>query len=351
MSTTKSRIAIIGTGLIGTSIGLNLTARKDRTYEVVGADRDRSHARHAKKMGAIDREVDSLEEAVENAGLVVIAVPVMACRLILQQLGKVIQPGSIVIDVCSTKADVMRWAEEYLPERVHFVGTHPMAGKESSGPADAHHDLFHGAGWAVMPSSSADSEAVSIVLGVIEAMGAEAIWIDAAEHDQFAAAVSHVPLIISVALFRMVRDSAGWEDASLLASTGFKDLTRLASGDPTMAKDIMTTNREAVVHWIGRLQQELATIRQAVELGGQPLKDLFASTQLDRDTYLANPPVRRMPAGVTPPSAQDAMGQLFVGGLYNKLKEMPARVAIAQKDDAALRKKLGIPDEPDDEEL
>jgi len=76
-TTTKSRIAIIGTGLIGTSIGLNLTARKDRTYEVVGADRDRSHARHAKKMGAIDREVDSLEEAVENAGLVVIAVPVM----------------------------------------------------------------------------------------------------------------------------------------------------------------------------------------------------------------------------------------------------------------------------------
>jgi len=346
----KSRITIIGTGLIGTSIGLNLCARKDRSYDVVGADRDRSAARHAKKLGAIDREVDSLEEAVENAGLVIIAVPVMAARVLLQQLGKVIQPGTIVADVCSTKADVMRWAAEYLPEGVHFVGTHPMAGRESSGPAAASIDLFRGAAWAVTPAASADERAVGVVLGIIEAIGAVPLYIDAAEHDQYAAAVSHVPLIMSVALFRMVRDSQGWEDASLLAGPGFKDLTRLASGDPTMAKDIMTTNRDAVIHWIGRLQQELSTIRQAVELGGQPLTDLFASTQLDRDTFLANPPVRRMPAGVTPPSAQDAIGQLFVGGLYNKLKEMPARLAVSPRGDPELRRKLGIPDEPADDE-
>jgi len=342
----ESRIAIIGTGLIGTSIGLNLCARKGRNFEVVGADRDRSNARLAKKMGALDREVGSLEEAVEGAGLVVIAVPVLAAQAILKEFGKFLAPGVVVTDTCSTKGDILRWADELLPETAHFVGGHPMAGRETSGPGAATADLFQGATWAIAPSPRADEQAVGIVMGFVESLGAAPMYIDPLEHDQYAAAVSHLPLLLSVTLFRMVRDSVGWEDAALLAGPGFRDMTRLASSDPTMSRDIMATNREAVVHWIGRMQEELALVRKAVDEGDDAVLDLFRSTQLDRDTFMVNPPVRRRPEGPELPSAQDAMSRLFVGGLYDRLKEASSRATGGRSaNDSELKRKLDMRDE------
>ncbi len=340
----QSRIAIIGTGLIGTSIGLGLMSRKDRTYEVVGVDRDRGNSREAKKRGGLDREVNSIEEAVEGAGLVVLAVPVQGARRVLEEAGQYFAEGAILTDTCSTKTDILRWADEFLPEHVHFVGGHPMAGREKSGPSAATVELFHDATWAVTPSPRADEAAVSTVLGMIESLGAVPLYIDAQEHDTYAAAVSHLPILLSVALFRMVRDSKGWEDASLLSGPAFRDLTRLASGDPTMAKDIMATNREAVLHWLSRFEDELRTIRTAVEEGGQTVTDMFSSTQFDRDNFIVNPPIRRRPDGPEAPSAQDTMGRLFVGGLYDKLKEVSNRT-VPIKDDAELRRKLGIKDD------
>ena len=108
----RSKIAIIGTGLIGTSIGLNLMSRKDRSYEVVGIDRDRTHARAAKKLEAIDREVGSLEEAVTDAGLVILAVPVQASHDLMESMGPYLRPGAVVTDTCSTKSEIMRWAKD-----------------------------------------------------------------------------------------------------------------------------------------------------------------------------------------------------------------------------------------------
>lgn len=342
----RTRIAIIGTGLIGTSIGLGMSARKDRDYEIVGLDRDRGAARQAKKMGALDREVGSLEEAAEDAGLIILAVPVQGARKILEDIGPYVQPGAIITDTCSTKVDVLRWAAEFMPDNVNFVGSHPMAGREKSGPAAASIDLFKDATWAVCPSPRADQRAVGIILGLIESLGANPLYIDAAEHDTYAAAVSHMPILLSVALFRMVRDSQGWEDASLLAGPAFRDLTRLASGDPTMSRDIMATNREAILHWLGRYTEELGTIRRALELGGQPVMDLFASTQLDREAFITNPPTRRRPEGVESPSAQDQIGRLFVGGLYDRLKEISNRpIGVNPRDDDELRRKLGMDDE------
>ncbi|MCC7365544.1 MAG: prephenate dehydrogenase/arogenate dehydrogenase family protein [Dehalococcoidia bacterium] len=344
----RSRVAIIGTGLIGASIGLGLAARKDRQFEIVGLDRDRMHAKEAKKTGAVDRDVSSLEEAVEGAGLIVLAVPVMGARRILEEITPFLSPGAIITDTCSTKADILRWAAEFLPETVHFVGGHPMAGKEKSGPGAASADLFRNATWAVTPSPRASEQAVGVVLGLVDTLGAVPLYIDPQEHDTYAAAVSHLPILLSVALFRMVRDSQGWEDASLLSGPAFRDLTRLASGDAVMSRDIMATNREAVMHWLGRFENELATIRKALELGGQPVADLFASTQLDRDSFITDPPVRRRPEGTPAPSAQDAIGRLFVGGLYDKLKDVQGRATQTQGrlgDDAELRRKLGMTDD------
>ncbi len=343
----QSRIAIIGTGLIGTSLGLALHARAERNYEIVGVDRDRGAAREAKKMGALDREVGSLEEVLKGAGLVVISVPVLAAKRILQEMVPYLEPGVIITDTCSTKADILRWAAEFLPENAHFVGGHPMAGREQSGPKAAEAGLFHGAAWAVTPSPRANESAVETVIGLIEALGAVPLYIDPGEHDNYAAAVSHVPLLTSVALFRMVRDSQGWEDASLLAGPGFRDLTRLASGDPAMSRDIMATNRDSILHWIGRFQDELNTVRAAIESGGDVLTDLFTSTQVDRDAFILNPPQRRIPEGVAPPSTQDQIGRMFVGGLYDKMKSAGTPPPRTRGDDAALRRRLGIPDDDD----
>jgi prephenate dehydrogenase len=321
------RITIVGTGLIGTSIGLGLSAKKDRRFEIVGVDRDRGNTREAKRLGAIDREVGTLEEALTGAGLVILAVPVQGARRIFEEGGRYFAEGAVVTDTCSTKADILRWAAEFLPEHVHFVGGHPMAGKEKSGPKAATADLFKDATWAITPSPRADEDAVSTILGLVEALGAIPLYIDPAEHDTYTAAVSHLPILLSVGLFRMVRDSKGWEDASLLAGPAFRDLTRLASGDPTMSRDIMATNRESVLHWLRRFQTELDTMATALEAGDQTVMDLFSSTQLDRDSFMMYPPQRRRPEGPEAPSAQDTMGRLFVGGLYDKLKDVGNRTS------------------------
>ncbi|MGH2608517.1 MAG: hypothetical protein ACRDHF_05455, partial [Tepidiformaceae bacterium] len=116
------------------------------------------------------------------------------------------------------------------------------------------------------------------------------------------------------------------------------------SGDPAMSRDIMATNRESVLHWLGRIQDELHTIRLAIESGGQAMTDLFTSTQLDRDNFVINPPQRRVPEGVSAPSTQDAIGRMFVGGFYDKLKQAGDR-PIPSRDDAPLRRKLGVEDD------
>lgn len=344
----QSRIAIIGTGLIGTSIGLCLMSQKDRKFEVVGTDRDRGNARAAKKLGALDREVGSLEEAVGDAGLVIIAVPIGGVRHIFESIAPLLVTGAIVTDVCSTKADILKWAAELLPPTTHFVGGHPMAGREKSGPGAASADLFKGASWAITPSPRADEQAINVVLGMIESTGASPVYIDAAEHDQYAAAVSHVPIILSVALFRMVRDSVGWEDAALLAGPGFRDLTRLASGDPAMSAGIVETNREAILHWLQRYREMLDVVEKAITSGEDVTAALFTSTALDRDAFLLNPPFRRQPEATDPGSSADSIGRLLMGSGYDKMKEIINRPPKVATDDTKLRRKLGAPGRRDD---
>lgn len=338
----KPQIAIIGTGLIGTSIGLVLTSRADRSYDVIGIDRSGSRAKTAKKRGALDRTVGSLEEAVRGTGIVILAVPVRAARRLMQDMVPYLDEGAIVMDTCSTKHEIMQWAAELLPPTAHFVGTHPMAGKEASGPEAADAGLFRGAPWAIMPSPRADESAVRVVHGLIEQAGATPLYVDPAEHDTYVAAVSHMLILISVGLFRTVRDSAAWEDASLLAGPGFRDLTRLASGDPTMATDIIATNRDAILHWLGRFRDEIGMVMKAVEVGDETVYDLLAKTQLDREVFLDQPRERRRKEGPEVPGASDAMAAFFMGGaLYEKMKELQ-RAQPAAGDAKEIRRKLGM---------
>lgn len=324
----KKRITIIGTGLIGGSLGMALKTAGLSGLEIVGHDADRGVANQAAKAGAIDKAEHSLPQAVSGAGMVIIAVPILTVREIMQQIAPDLAEGAVVTDTTSTKGHVMRWAREALPEHVNFVGGHPMAGKENTGIANAEAGLFHGKAYCVCPAVDASEGAVKSVLGLARLVGAEPLFIDPEEHDIYAGAVSHLPLMISTALFSMLRSSPAWTDMGVMASSGFSDVTRLASGDAAMSHGIWVTNREAVIHWLERMADELRRYRDMLQdAQDEALLETFLKAQYDRETFLREPP-RRLPEGsVAKVDPGNAFLSMLVGGAMAKqiqrAKELP----------------------------
>ena len=278
------RIAIIGLGLIGGSMGLAL--RKVADLELVGFARRPEVASKALSIGAVDRAEGNLLSAVEEASLVIIATPVVAIKEILAQIGERLSQGCIVTDTASTKAQVMGWAEEFLPSSVSFIGGHPMAGKEASGIEAADSALFAGCTYCLVPGRRATAEAINVVEGLVGQIGAKPIFLDASEHDSLVAAISHLPLLLSAALVSATTRSPSWPKMAKLAATGFRDLTRLASGNPEMSRDICLTNREPILHWIDEYIKELGEFRRLVGEGGQEMEQAFIRARQGRERWL-----------------------------------------------------------------
>ena len=266
------RVAIVGLGLIGGSIGLALKRWSQENgksgqaaLEVIGFDTDLEQQNYAKKINAVDRAEWNLAKAVQNADIVVVCTPVGAMRDLFGDIADNLKAGAVVTDVGSTKAQVLAWADELLPTTVGFVGGHPMAGKAQSIEA-AEAELFKEATWCVCPSVRANEDAIRNVLGLIAACQAEPFFVDPTEHDAFVAGVSHLPFVISAALMKAVSTDSSWRDMKTLTAGGFRDVSRLAAGSPAMHRDILLTNREAVGRW---LDQFIATM--------QDLRDTLAT--------------------------------------------------------------------------
>ncbi|HLF78349.1 MAG TPA: prephenate dehydrogenase/arogenate dehydrogenase family protein, partial [Dehalococcoidia bacterium] len=268
----------------------------------------------------------SLEAAVRDATLVVIATPILNVRRVFEEIAPVIGRGTVVTDTASTKGEVLRWARQILPRDVHFVGGHPMAGKEQSGMEAAEETLFDGRPYVIVPSVDAAPGAVNAVIGLAEAVGGVPYFQDADEHDAYAAAISHVPLVASVGIFNLARGSAAWPELANMAGPAFRDLTRLASGEPTMAHDIFLTNKTNVVHWLERYIGELQRLSQLIETADE--EELFrsiAETQLERETFILSPPERPTgapPAPDVPSPVQSLMGTLAGSLWQSRVKEM-----------------------------
>ncbi len=328
MSIEAKRITIIGTGLIGGSLGLALKAAGLQGVEIVGHDRERGNANRAERMGAIDRAEHNLPRAVAGAGMVIIATPVLAVREVLGQIAPDVDEGVIVTDTASTKSQVMKWAKDLLPAGVSFVGGHPMAGKETQGIEHADATLFKGKAYCICPSVTASESAVKSVMGLARACGSEPLFIDAEEHDQYAAAVSHLPLMISTALFSLLHSSPAWGDLGPMASSGFRDVTRLASGDPRMSHDIWVTNREALIHWLERMEAELQRFRNLLQdADDEALLETFTRAQMERDMFIDKPPRRTPPETAAQVDAGKAVMDMLVGGMVaermRKIQKMP----------------------------
>lgn len=318
------RIAIIGLGLIGGSIGLAIKRADLNEVHVTGTARTRGTLQRAKKLGAIDEEAWTAADAVRDARLVIVATPILATRGIFEEIAPALMPGAVVTDVGSTKGNVMRWAKELLPDTVHFVGSHPMAGKETPGIDAADADLFREKTWVVVPSVTADEGAVKTVVGLAQLCGASVTFMDADEHDAYVAAISHLPLALSSALFSVVFGSAAWPELATLASSGFRDTTRLASGSPEMAHDIMISNRDNVLHWIDRFQEELSRFRATIASGeSQAVIEAFTRPQIERDTYMVvGAPRRETGAPIETVSLSDMLLGSKVAGFMKKQQEL-----------------------------
>lgn len=262
------RIAIIGLGLIGGSIGRGLRdwsageSKGDKqTLEVTGFDIDLEQQHYAKKIGAVDRTEWELGKAVRDADIVVICTPVRSTRETMVDIAPLLKSGAVVTDVGSTKAQVLAWADELLPAAVSFIGGHPMAGSQLSiEGADA--ALFKGATWCVAPSVTASDEAVRNVLGMITALGAEPYFVDPIEHDAYVAGISHLPFVLAASLMNSLSADSSWRDMKSLTAGGFRDMTRLAGGSAAMHRDIVLTNREPIARWVDAFISDLTTFRE-----------------------------------------------------------------------------------------
>lgn len=305
------RVTIIGLGLIGGSLGLALR-RSKVAKAVIGHDENHSAARKARQLGAIDRAEWNLPAAVEKADVVIIATPVGEIKDVFSHIAPHLAPRCVVSDVASTKKQVVVWADELLPEHVSFVGGHPMAGKEKSGVEAAHPDLFVGATYCVVPGSKATQEAVDLLLSLVSAIGARPFFVDPIEHDSFVAAVSHLPFIAAVSLMNMAASSGVWRDLSRLAATGFRDMTRLASGNPTMHRDICLTNRDNILRWLDAYIAQLAEMREFVAAGDERLEHAFRTAKESRDAWLEQ---REGAMPVELPDGKQQMKQMLFGGL------------------------------------
>lgn len=262
------KVGIIGLGLIGGSMAVDLR-RRGFADEVLGVETDPVNAAAAEKIGLADRIV-SFEECVGQADLVVLAVPVgAAVKMLPQVLDRFAGQKKVVIDVCSTKEQLAR-AVKYHPERRRYVGTHPMAGTEYSGPWAAMPGLFDGHAGIICDAQESDPKAVRTVECLYETLNMRTIYMDSSSHDVHTAYVSHISHVTSFALALTVLDKEKDEKHIFdLASGGFSSTVRLAKSSPDMWTPILTQNRDNVLHVIETYIDKMQAFRTAIEEGDE----------------------------------------------------------------------------------
>jgi len=261
-------IAIVGLGLIGGSIGLRLKLKAESLkLKVIGIPRRDETIEQAKERGAIDEGSLNIS-SVSDSDIVFICTPI---NLIIPKLKEIIphlKKGAIVTDVGSSKSEIVKEAQILMPKGTYFVGGHPMAGKEKVKLEAAEADLFQGAAWILTQTSKTSKKALETLQNLISDMGADVLVLDPKLHDLTVAGISHMPLALAVALVNTVSEAKEGKDEMLkCASSGFRDTTRVASGDPELGVDIFVTNKKAVLSQIKAFKSSLSNLEKVIKEG------------------------------------------------------------------------------------
>lgn len=277
------QIAILGPGLLGASVGLGLKAA-GYGGRIVGVARRPETLEQARRRGAIDAGTTELGEAVGNSGLVILAVPLGQFDRMFQQIAEHEHDALVLTDVGSTKLSVLTSARKHLKRPGHFVGAHPMAGSEQQGPDAAAAELCRGKPCIITPEADTDAAALAVVEALWSSLGMSLIRMSAQAHDEQTATISHLPHAAAVLLTLVAAERGGWE----IASTGFRDTTRLASSNPPMRADILMANREQVIEAMHAFGHRLDRLIDVLDRGDRTgLLALLEHAQRARDEWLA----------------------------------------------------------------
>ncbi|MEL7298745.1 MAG: prephenate/arogenate dehydrogenase family protein [Pseudomonadota bacterium] len=277
------RVALVGLGLIASSMYWAMK-RDALAGHVAGHARSAATRDTAREIGLCDSVHDTLEETVAGADLVVLCVPIGAMEALARQIAPHLKPGATVTDVGSVKRAVIAAVGPHLPESVHFVPGHPLAGTEHSGPRSGFAELFEGR-WHLLTPGEADREAVQRLRALWEAMGAKVDEMDADHHDLVLAVTSHAPHLIAYTMVGVADDLQRVTDSEVInySAAGFRDFTRIAASDPTMWRDVFLTNKDATLEILGRFTEELFALQRAIRTGdGTHLHDYFTRTRAIR---------------------------------------------------------------------
>jgi cyclohexadieny/prephenate dehydrogenase len=277
------RVALIGLGLIASSMAHAMRAQ-GLTGEIVGFAKSAETRTVAKELFC-DRVTDSAADAVRDADLVVLAVPVGAMEAIAAEIGPHLKPGATVTDVGSVKRAVVEAVAPHIPAGVHFIPGHPLAGTEYSGPRSGFATLFQNRWWLLTPAPEADAAAVARLRSLLEAMGANVDAMDVEHHDLVLAVVSHVPHAIAYTMVGVADHMRRVSQSEVIkySASGFRDFTRIAASDPVMWRDVFLTNKDAVLDILGRFAEELFVLQRAIRMGdGEHLHAYFTRTRAIR---------------------------------------------------------------------
>jgi len=273
-------VTIIGVGLIGGSLGMSIKDM-DIAENVMGVSRNEDHLRLAVDKKAIDEGTTDMAAAVLEADLVVLATPIDAIIPALKKVVPYLKPGALVTDVGSTKQQIVEAAESLMPDGCYFVGGHPMAGSERSGIEAAHTFLFDNAVWVFTPTANTHLPALDDLKTFLGRLDIRPLILKPDIHDHVVAAISHLPYIAACSLVKVLANEKEFQKEMLaLASSGFRDTTRVASSSPEWGKNISLVNKQAVLQSIANFRQTLQEIEQSIETGREEeLLTLFASIQ------------------------------------------------------------------------
>lgn len=278
------RVALIGVGLIGSSLVWAMR-RANLAKEVTGVVRSQTSRDAIERLGFLDVLADDAAACATGADLVIFCTPVGTYGKLAAEIAPHLAPGCIVTDVGSVKQAVVERVSPYIPEGVHFIPGHPVAGTENSGPESGFAELFDGRWTILTPLAGTDPVAVERLTLFWERCGAQVELMDAQHHDRTLAITSHLPHLIAYTIVGTAADleKGLQKEVVRFSAGGFRDFTRIAGSDPIMWRDIFLSNREAVLEMLQRFSEDLTALQRAIRWGeGQVLEDLFRRTRAVR---------------------------------------------------------------------
>ena len=278
------KVALIGIGLIGSSLA-HAMRRANAAAHIAGYSPSKDERAVAKKIGFADSLPEKLSDAVRDADLVILAAPVGAFAGIAKEIAPHLKKGASLSDVGSVKSAVLRDVGPHIPEGVHFIPAHPIAGTEQSGPAAGFAELFDNRWCILTPPAGADAAAVEKLKAFWQRLGSQVEIMDAHHHDLVLAITSHVPHLIAYNIVGTADDLSSVTKSEVIkySAGGFRDFTRIAASDPTMWRDVFLNNKDAVLEVLGRFSEDLSALQRAIRWGdGDALFNLFTRTRAIR---------------------------------------------------------------------